>query len=53
MSCPIVLLKVDKDLGVDLYHTVLPFGLAIGLRVKGGRESLFDAKKIAKQGSEL
>lgn len=30
----IILFKIHKDLEISLHSTVLPFGLAIGLRVK-------------------
>ena len=47
--CLIVLLKVDKGLGIGFYSDVLPFCLAINFRIKSCKELLFDAKKIAKQ----
>ena len=46
---PIVLFKVDKELNVDLYNAVLPFCLAISLRIKSHGKPLFDAKKVAEQ----
>ena len=49
----IVLFKVDKNLKLSFYSTVLRFCLAICPRVKGGKEPLFDIKKIAKQWPEL
>ena len=44
--CLIILLKVDKDLEVGFHYTILPLSLAVCLWVKGGGESLLDAKKI-------
>ena len=46
-SCPIILLKVDKDQKVGFYCTILSLSSAICLGVEGGRESLLDAKEIA------
>ena len=45
--CPIILLEVDKNLEVGFYCTILPFSLAVRLRVEGGGESLLDAEEIA------
>ena len=45
-SCPIILLKVDKSLEVGFYCAILPFDLTVCLWVKGGGESLHDAKEI-------
>ena len=45
--CPIILLKVDKDLEKGFYYTILPLNLALCLQVEGGGESPLDAKKIA------
>ena len=42
----IILLKVNKNLEVDFYYTILPFGLVIHLRVEGDKESSLDVKKI-------
>ena len=44
---PIILLKVDKSSKISFHYTILPFGLTISLLVEGGRESPFDAEKIA------
>ena len=32
---PVVLLIIDEDAKVGLHNTILPFSLAIGLRVEG------------------
>lgn len=45
--CPIVLLKVDKDLEIDFHYTVLPFSLAVNLRVKGSKKSLLNVQEGA------
>ena len=42
----IILLKVNKNLEVSFYHTILPFNLAVCLQVKGNKEFLFDVKEI-------
>ena len=44
--CPIILLKVDKNLEIGFYCTILPLSLAVHLWVEGGGESLLDAKEI-------
>ena len=43
----IILLEVDKNLEAGFYYTILLFSLTVYLRIKGSRESLLDAKKIA------
>ena len=45
--CPVILLKVDKDLDVGFYHAILLFGLIVHLWVKDGGESSLNTKKIA------
>ena len=40
-----ILFQIEKDLKVCLYHAILAFGFAIGLRVKDDRKPLFHAKK--------
>ena len=47
--CPIVLLEIDKGSKVGLYGGVLPFCLAVGLGVEGGRKLPLDPKEITKQ----
>ena len=44
--CPIILFEVDKSSKVGLYGAVLPFHLAVHLRIKCGREPLLDAQKV-------
>ena len=41
--CLIILLKVDKNLEIGVYCTILPLSLVDCLRVKSGKEFLFDA----------
>ena len=41
--CPVILFIVDKSLEVGIHYIIVPFSLAISLRVEGGRESLSDA----------
>lgn len=45
----IVLLKINKDLKIYFYYTILIFGLVINFRVKCSKKSVFDFKKIIKQ----
>ena len=45
-SCLIILLKVDKNLEVSFYYTILPFSLVVCLQVEGGGESPLDAEEI-------
>ena len=42
------LLEVNKDLEVNFYNIVLPFGLAVNLQIKDGKKPTFDAKEVAK-----
>ncbi len=46
-SSPIILLKIDEGSEVDLHSAVLPFGLAISLRVESNGEPSLDPKKVA------
>ena len=48
-----ILLKFDDDSKVGVYGAVLPFGLIVCLRVKGGQEALFDVKEVTKQWPEF
>ena len=43
----IILLKVDKNLKISFYYTILPFNLVVYLRIKSGKKSLLNIKKIA------
>ena len=45
--CPIILLKVDKDLEVSFHCAILPFSLTICLWMEGNREFLLDIEEIA------
>ena len=51
--CSVIPFKIDKSSKVSLYSTISPLGLAVSLRIKGSWESLFNAKKVAEQWSEL
>ncbi len=42
----IILFIIDKSSEVGLHHTVLPFGLAINLKVESGRDPLLDSKEV-------
>ena len=44
--CPIILLKIDKNLEIGFYCTIVSLNLAICLWVEGGRKSLLDAEEI-------
>ena len=44
--CPIILLKVDKGSEVGFHYTILPFSLAVCLRMEGDEEFPLDAKEI-------
>lgn len=43
------MLEINKGLKVSFHDIVLPLCLAVYLRVKSGKESPFDAEKVAKQ----
>lgn len=43
----VILLSVDKNMRVRFHGTVLPFGLAIFLRIEDYRKLLLDVKKVA------
>lgn len=43
----IILLEIDKKLEIIIYYAVLPFDLAISLRIKNSKELLFDTKEVA------
>ena len=45
--CLVILLPVHKGSEVCLHCAVLPFYLAIGLRMESHRESSFDSQEIA------
>ena len=45
----LVLFKINKDSEIQFYCTVLSLSLIVSLRVKSGKKSLFDIKKIAKR----
>ena len=46
-SYSIILLEVDKNLEVGFHRTILPFNLAVRLRIEGGGEFPLDAEEIA------
>ena len=45
----IVLLEIDKSLEVGFHGTVLPFGLAVGLRIEGGEKPTLHAEEVAER----
>ncbi len=45
-SGPIILFVIDKSSKIGLYCIVLPFCLAISLRVEPGEELLLDLKEV-------
>ena len=51
--CPVVLFVINEDSKVSFYCAILLLSLALGLRVKDGRESMFDAQEVAQEGPEL
>lgn len=44
----VILFKIDKNLEVRFYYTILTFYLAVCLQIKGVRDLLFNIKKILK-----
>ena len=44
---PIILFKVDKNLEIGFYYTILSLNIAVCLRLEGNKEFLLDAKEIA------
>ena len=44
--CPIILLKVDKNLKIGFHYTNLSLCLAVCLQVEGSEESMLDIKEI-------
>ena len=40
--CTIILLKVYKNFQVGFYYIILPYGLAVRILVKSGKEFLFN-----------
>ena len=44
--CSVILLKVDKNLEISFYYTILLFDLTVCLWVEGGRESPLNAEEI-------
>ena len=45
-SSLIILFVIDKNLEIDLYYTILPWSLAINLKVKSSEEFLLYLKKV-------
>ena len=41
--CPIILLEIDKGLGVGFYCSIVPFGLPVRLEIESNGEFLLDA----------
>ena len=50
---PIILLEIDKSSNVCFPGTVLLFGLAVSLRMEGGKKLTLDIKKVAEQWPEF
>ena len=46
--CSLIPLKIDKDLEINFYYTILLFSLIAYLQVKSRGKFLLDIKKIAK-----
>ena len=49
----IVLLKINKDLEIVFYNTILIFDLAIIFLIKGGEKPMLDAEEVTKQWSKF
>ena len=45
--CLIILLKIDKNLEIGFYCTILPLNLATHLQVESDKEFLLNTKRIA------
>ena len=48
-----VLFEIDKNLKVNFYNIVLPFGLAVNLQMEKSRNSTLNIKEVAKQWPEF
>ena len=46
---PVVLFVINKGSKISFYHAILLLHLAVSLRVEDGRESLFNAQKVAQR----
>ena len=44
-----MLLEINKDSKIYFHSAILPFNLTVSLQIKGGQETLLDAKEIAEQ----
>ena len=45
-SSPIILFIINENLEIDLYYIILPFNLAISLRLESNEEPLLDSKEV-------
>lgn len=48
-SSLVILFKIDENSKVGLHNAVLPFGLAVNLKVKGDGKLPLDSEEITKQ----
>lgn len=44
----VILFKINKNLRIRFYHTILTIILAINLKIKDNRETVFNFQKITK-----
>lgn len=44
----IILLIVNKNPEISFHYTVLPFNLAVSLKIEGDKELLLDSQKVLK-----
>lgn len=51
--CLIILLKIDKNIKINIYCIILTLYLSINLKAKRGKKLILDAKKIVKQKPKL
>ena len=49
----VILLEVDKALEIRLHGAVLPLGLPVCLRMKGGRKPSLDVEEVTEQWPEF
>ena len=53
MPYPVILFIINNSSKISFYHTILLFGLAIGLKVEDSKEPLFDTQKVVQKWLEL
>ena len=49
MPYPVILFIINNSSKISFYHTILLFGLAIGLKVEDSKEPLFDTQKVVQK----